>query len=566
LAKRVNFSYAQIPLYLSDDNNHSVLRRLPWWTWIAPLLLFHLGSQISIQFKYAQGVSDFYLPTAFALILIQWWGPKRIIPAMYINAVLSTYFWGIPVDRWPQWLVYGMPETIFVALSWYLFRVKGKGAYWLPDIRSVIVFIVLAISIPILVEVTCLQLLLVYFGDQQPEFFWDHLIRNGLGEFTSNFGLAAPVLFYFTGWMKRNGLALDADAGTGFSGRTLKMGHIAEITVAFIILLVFVFVIDFTKYWFIYGLFSLYIAIRFGFGPATITNYYLFMITYIKPKFFDIGEPGPLSESGIISVFLGTSLLYVFAAITGRMITDVRIAEKKLQRQNTELEQANAELDRFVYSVSHDLSAPLKSILGLVNIGRISNNTSDQMTYLGKIETSVKKLEAFIGEVLDYSHNKRLELIVEHIKLQDLCKEILENLKYADESQHIEVDMNQISDVEISNDKTRLKIILNNILANAIKYQKKTPGHRPQIKISSKRHRNRIVIDIEDNGEGIHPEIQSKIFNMFFRGNHNSMGSGLGLYIAREAAEKLNGNISVRSEYGKGSTFRLELENRNPGY
>lgn len=409
-------------------------------------------------------------------------------------------------------------------------------------------------------------MLLVYFGDQTSDLFYDHLIRNALGEFTSNFGLAAPVLFYFTSWMSRHGLTQDPPANTGFSGRYLKMRHIVEIAVAFIIMLAFVFVIDFTKYWFIYGFFSLYIAIRFGFGPATITNYYLFLITYIIPKFFDIGEPGPLSETGIMNVFLGTSLLYVFAAVTGRMITDVRIAEEKLQRQNAELEQANAELDRFVYSVSHDLSAPLKSILGLVNIGRISDSTTDQMTYLGKIETSVKKLEAFIGEVLDYSHNKRLELVVEHIKLKDLCNEIIENLKYADESQQIEVDMNQISDVEISNDKTRLKIILNNILANAIKYQKKTPGHRPQIKISSKRQRDRIMIDIEDNGEGILPEIQSKIFNMFFRGNHNSKGSGLGLYIAREAAEKLNGNISVQSEYGKGTTFRLELENKNPDY
>lgn len=531
-----------------------------------PVILFHLGSQISIQFKYSQGVSDFYLPTALALILIQWWGPKRIIPALYINAVLSTYFWGIPVDRWHQWLVYGLPETIFIALSWYLFRIKGKGVYSLPDIRSVILFIVLGISIPILVEVTSLQLLLVAFGDQTRELFWDHLIRNGLGEFTSNFGLAAPVLFYFSNRMKRAGLTLDTTDYRGFSGGSLKPTHIIEIAFAFVLMLSLLFVIDFTEYWFIFGFFALYIAIRFGFGPATVTNYYLFLITYIIPKLVGVDDPGPLSESGIINIFLGTSLLYVFAAVTGRMISDVRIAEEKLQRQNTELEQANAELDRFVYSVSHDLSAPLKSILGLVNIGRISDNASEQMTYFGKIESSVKKLEAFISEVLDYSHNKRLELSVEQIKLQDLCREILDNLKYADESQYIEVDMNQISDVEISNDKTRLKIILNSILANAIKYQKKTPGHRPQIKISSRRQRNRIVIDIEDNGEGIHPEIQAKIFNMFFRGHHNSKGSGLGLYIAREAAEKINGNISVQSEYGKGTTFRLELENKNPGY
>ena len=533
---------------------------------LAPLAIFHIGTQISLQFKYAQGVSDFYLPTAFALILIQWWGPKRIIPAMYINAVLSTYFWGIPVDRWYQWIAYGMPETIFVALSWYLFRIKAKGAYWLPDIRSVILFLVLGIIIPILVEVTSLQILLITFGDQQPMFFWSHLTRNALGEFTSNFGLAAFVLYYFTPWIKRNGLALDQYDATGFTGRSLSSKHLAEIAIAFLIMLALAFVIDFSEYWFIYGFFSLYIAIRFGFGPATVTNYYLFMITYIIPKLFHLDRSEAINEAGVLNIFLGTSLLYVFAAITGRMITDVKIAEEKLVRQNTELEQANSELDRFVYSVSHDLSAPLKSILGLVNIGRISNSSDDQLSHLGKIETSVKKLEAFISEVLDYSHNKRMELAIEQIKLQDLCKEILENLKYADDSQNIEVDMNQISDVEISNDKTRLKIILNNILANAIKYQKRIPGHRPKIRISSSRQPNRIIINIEDNGEGIHPEIQSKIFNMFFRGNPTSKGSGLGLYIAREAAEKINGNISVESEYGKGSTFRLELENKNAGY
>jgi signal transduction histidine kinase len=162
---------------------------------------------------------------------------------------------------------------------------------------------------------------------------------------------------------------------------------------------------------------------------------------------------------------------------------------------------------------------------------------------------------------LDYSQNKRLEAVVEQIKLQDLCREILENLRYSDDSNRIEVDMNEISDTVISNDKTRIKIILNNLLANAIKYQKRTPGHRPQIRIYSTKIRNRMVINIQDNGEGIHPDVQGKIFNMFFRGSHSSKGSGLGLYIAKEAAVRINGSISVKSEYGQGSTFSLELDN-----
>src|SRR5688572_27161242 len=131
------------------DNSNRAHSNLPWWTWLVPILLIHLGTEISLQFKYAQGVSDFYLPTSIALVLIQWWGPARVIPALYINAVLSTYLWGIPTERWFDWLLYGIPETVFIILSWYLFRIAAKGKYWLPDIRSLILFLVLGIIIPI---------------------------------------------------------------------------------------------------------------------------------------------------------------------------------------------------------------------------------------------------------------------------------------------------------------------------------------------------------------------------------------------------------------------------------
>ena len=233
----------------------------------------------------------------------------------------------------------------------------------------------------------------------------------------------------------------------------------------------------------------------------------------------------------------------------------------RLNQQFLELTQANKELDRFVYSVSHDLSAPLKSILGLVNIGRLSKNSNEQLGYMSKIEASVLRLESFIKEVLDYSQSKRTDIVVEQIKLKDLCNEVLENLRYIEDFTSVEIDMHELSGKEVFNDKLRLKIIINNILTNAIKFQKRIPHHKPLIKISSHNEANTMIINIEDNGEGIHPEVREKIFNMFFRGNQNSKGSGLGLYIAKEAAEKIKGNISVNSEYGKGSIFTIELEN-----
>ena len=104
----------------------------------------------------------------------------------------------------------------------------------------------------------------------------------------------------------------------------------------------------------------------------------------------------------------------------------------------------------------------------------------------------------------------------------------------------------------------RLKIILNNLLSNAIKFQ--SPQKSDQyIRVSSHATAEKYVIQVEDNGDGIKSEHKEKIFEMFFRGTQRSRGSGLGLYIAREAAEKIQGKIEVESEYGKGTLFHIEL-------
>lgn len=536
---------------------------MPWWTMLATLAVLHAGTQISLQFKYAQGVADYYLPTAFSAILINWWGPRIVIPAMYINAVLSTYLWGIPTDRWQDWLLYGLPETMFTLLSWVLFRKVCRGKYWLPDSQSTITFLIGGILLPIIPEIISLQALLVWFGDQPASTFWTYVTRNWLGEFTSIFGLTLPALYYLTPRLKKYGLLYEPSSDIV---RTPKVGlrKFTELAIVWTALLALVFTIDFNKYWYLYGLLSLMVAMRLGFGPAVLTNYYIFLLTYVLPKFFsNVFDRQLTTDSNVNNIFLGASLLFVFAALTGRVISDLKIAELKLQSQNQELDQTNKELDRFVYSVSHDLSAPLKSILGLVNISRLNKEPGESINYLNRIESSVVKLEAFISEILDYSRNKRQEIVVEQIKLQELCSEILENLKYSTDFSAIHVDLSELRLPEIRQDKARLKIILNNLLTNAVKFQKRYEGHRPLIKISSLKNGDDVLIRIEDNGEGIKPELQTKIFDMFYRANEHSYGSGLGLYIAKEAATRIHGNISVKSDYGKGSTFTIALRNFN---
>jgi len=545
-------------------NRHDIdARPMPWWTVLATAVILQCGTQISLLFKYDQGVADYYLPTALSVILIHWWGPKVVIPMMYINATFSTYFWGIPADRWADWFLYAIPETSFTILSWFLFRRVFKGKYWLPDIQSVVLFLVVGILVPIIPEIFALQTLLVFLGDQTMETFWTYVTRNWLGEFTSTFGLALPVLFYVTPVMKKAGLLRKPDKDIP-EPYPIRRRVVVELSLIFCVLLLFVFLVEFHRFWYIYGLFSLLVGLRFGFGPAVLTNYFIFLITYILPKIIASINEVPKGDADVNAVFLGASLLFVSAALTGRVISDIRITKGKLEKQNQELDQTNKELDRFVYSVSHDLSAPLKSILGLVNISRITKEPNEHVNYLDRIETSVVKLEAFISEILDYSRNKRQDIAIEQIRLKELCAEILENLKYTNDFSRISVDLSQLELYEIRQDKTRLKIILNNLLTNAVKFQKRFDGHLPYIKISSRKTSdNDVLIEIEDNGEGIKSEMQERIFDMFYRGSEKSPGSGLGLYIAKEAAMKINGRIKVFSEYGKGSKFTVELKNLN---
>jgi two-component system, sensor histidine kinase len=536
---------------------------LPWWTWLASLIIIHLGTQISLLFKFDQGVVDYYLPTALSIILINWWGPTRVIPMLYLNAVLSTYLWGIPTERWYQWFVYAIPETVFTFLSWYLFRKLYNGKYWFPNINQTLLFLVLGILIPLIPELFLLQVVHIFFGDQSLQTFWNYVIRNWLGEFTSCFGLALPCLYYLTPLMNKAGLIANPPKKIPTS-KPLRKAQVIELALIFTLLLSFVFLIEFEKFWYIYGLFSLYVAIRFGFGPAIITNYYIFLITYIFPKLLkSFGVEAFFDYPDVINIFLGASLLFVFAAITGRVISDVRVAENRLQKKNRELDHTNKELDRFVYSVSHDLTAPLKSILGLVNISRMSKESNERLDYLNRIESSVMKLEFFIAEIMDYSKNKRKQVVVEQIKLREICHEVIENLRYMDGYNKVVIDFSEVQYDEIVQDKMRVKIILNNLLSNAIKFQKKIPGHQPSIKISSRKKEEHVVINIEDNGEGIKEEFQGRIFDMFFRGTDNVKGSGLGLYIAMETALRIQGNISLQSQYGTGSVFTVELKNLN---
>lgn len=241
------------------------------------------------------------------------------------------------------------------------------------------------------------------------------------------------------------------------------------------------------------------------------------------------------------------------------MIKKLILSKKETEVHNDNLIIANRELDKFVYSASHDLRSPITSLKGLIEITREENDLEQIKEYLQLMHQSLTKQDQFISDIIDYSRNKRKQLSIEIISLNKLIDDCISQHQHIKNADNIAIRKNIILD-EITTDCLRLKIILNNLISNAIKYSD-PEKKKKYITIKTYEDNGFCKIEIEDNGIGIKDEFSNKIFEMFFVTNNN-IGSGLGLYIAKEAAENLNGNISVTSEINIGSTFTVSLPKR----
>ena len=241
------------------------------------------------------------------------------------------------------------------------------------------------------------------------------------------------------------------------------------------------------------------------------------------------------------------------ASVFARNITSKKIAAD-------ELVKANFELDSFVYRSSHDLRAPLRSVLGLINLVRLEDDAQQQDNYLNLIEKSVNRLDNFINDLTHFSRNSRMSIERLKVDFKAILDESIENLRYMENASQVEVRVNITQDCDFFSDSSRISIILHNLLSNSVKYQRIASGDSfvtANIHVTAQN----ATITVTDNGMGIEAEYLPKIFDMFFRASANSYGSGLGLYITKQAVEKLMGTLHVESKVNAGTTFTITLPN-----
>jgi signal transduction histidine kinase len=233
-----------------------------------------------------------------------------------------------------------------------------------------------------------------------------------------------------------------------------------------------------------------------------------------------------------------------------------REARYALRKQNRELVKVNSELDKFVYSVSHNLRGPLASVMGLLNVAESTPANIDELHTM--MRQSVMKLDETLKEIIDYSNNARSEITNSEIHWREIIEKSMEKLQYLQFADRVKL---AVDDAEAQfpfySDPQRLGMIFNSLFSNCILFCALDKQAMIYTRISVAY--DVVTITVNDNGIGISESSLPNVFNMFYRASERSSGAGLGLYITKETVKKLGGNIKIESIQNQGTTVTIEI-------
>lgn len=239
-----------------------------------------------------------------------------------------------------------------------------------------------------------------------------------------------------------------------------------------------------------------------------------------------------------------------------------RDLEAKITARTTDLRQAYKELDTFFYRSSHDFRRPLTTFLGLAEVANITVKDPNALELFSKVKETAHNLDKMLVKLQSISDVGTQQLVYKEVLLKEIIDNVLDAFKVDIANAGIKVTTSIDLTSSFFSYPAMIRIIIENLVENSIAF---ALPHGPTLNIRAFNMGDNVVIKIEDNGHGIDPALQEKVFDMYFRGSERSKGNGLGLYIVRKAVEKLNGAVELASSVGRGTTFTIMLPNSLPG-
>tara|TARA_R110002020_G_scaffold395280_2_gene605374 strand:- start:1178 stop:2263 length:1086 start_codon:yes stop_codon:yes gene_type:complete len=237
---------------------------------------------------------------------------------------------------------------------------------------------------------------------------------------------------------------------------------------------------------------------------------------------------------------------------------DIFFMRRELKEKNIKLKKLHSEMNQFVYSLSHELRGPLMSISGVSKLAKMELKDPEAAEYFDMIDSATGKLDDFIYKMLDFYRSTKIDNKISEINFKDVITQQLGAYKAKFDIDHILVDIQIDQKRTFYSDEAKIRVILNNLFSNSVQFQRSDHGDK-KISLSVVVTESEAIITLADNGIGIEEKHHTDVFNLFTRATHKNVGTGLGLYMVKEAVEQMGGKIDLESVFGERTTFKVTL-------
>jgi signal transduction histidine kinase len=242
---------------------------------------------------------------------------------------------------------------------------------------------------------------------------------------------------------------------------------------------------------------------------------------------------------------------------TNTAITEInRDLDSIVTKRTSQLQEAYKELDTFFYRSSHDFRRPLTTFMGLAEVAKITIKDKSALELFSKVRETAMSLDKMLVKLQSISDVGAQQLVYKEVLIREIFDNVCDGFREEIEQFGIRTQSSVTLDKPFVSYPAMIKTIIENLIENAIHFR---ATKEPYIHLRAYSDKDLVIIEIEDNGQGIRNEYREKIFDMYYRANERSKGNGLGLYIVKKAVQKLNGTIQLITDFGKGSRFVISL-------